>query len=433
MSVQGSEKRRRVLVATLVSVAVLSGPASGLAAGGHAPDVGHPTGNGPDATLVRAGLVSRQPLRADGRWLRDEHGRVVVLHGLFGVWKTAAMLPPDSESDPTGFTATDAEHLKRMGLNAFRLAWFWRGLEPVRGRIETAYLDRMHALVTLLGQHGLFTVLDSHQDMYNERFGGLGFPDWTVFDDGIPMVTNLGFPGNYFQPATSRAFDNLWANSHRLWAAYGRAWKVVAARFAREPMVIGYDIMNEPWPGSAWPTCTTPAGCPPFDARLSRAQANFARAILGVDPHHLVFYEPHFFFSTGVPSWLRRQRGLPPAGLSFHDLLPAARRLAARRRASPRSDVVLRTLRRTGARQRLAGRGAPWRTAPDHRDDTAGCPRRLRARMPDRACRPRDDRLDGQRTELAERRAASPRLRSNSSAFARLPASCRRHAYAVRL
>ena len=28
---------------------------------------------------------------------------------------------------------------------------------------------------------------------------------------------------------------------------------------------MGYDLFNEPWPGSQWPTCANVNGCPAFE------------------------------------------------------------------------------------------------------------------------------------------------------------------------
>src|SRR4051794_9788983 len=91
-----------------------------------------------------------------------------------------------------------------------------------------------------LEKHGITPLLDFHQDLYNERFQGEGWPDWAVLDDGLPAQPQLGFPGNYLvQPALNRAFDNFWANAQGpgevgLVDRYAAAWTRVAQAFARE-------------------------------------------------------------------------------------------------------------------------------------------------------------------------------------------------------
>jgi endoglycosylceramidase len=262
------------------------------------------------------------PLHSDGRFLRDAQGRVVILHGLFAAWKIAGKwAPDDSAADPAGFTAADADRFAGLGLNAVRLAYFWRALEPTQGSYDDGYLDRVARVQRLLADRGVFAVLDSHQDMYNERFGGLGFPDWATFDDGVPLGQNLGFPADYFLPATSHAFDNFWLDQAGVLGTYAAQLAHVADRFAHDPMVIGYDLINEPWPGSQYPSCVEPAGCPQFDIALLRpAEDAFAAAVHAASPRQLAFYEPTLLFDGGVRSWLGS--GGPatgPAGLSFHD------------------------------------------------------------------------------------------------------------------
>jgi endoglycosylceramidase len=116
------------------------------------------------------------------------------------VWKTPPLWAPvDSDSVPDGFTAADAVKISSLGLDGFRLAFFWEGLEPSPGAIDGSYLDRIAGVEADLASQGIFVVLDSHQDMYSSYvFHGDGFPAWTIHDDGLPLLVNLGFPANYW-------------------------------------------------------------------------------------------------------------------------------------------------------------------------------------------------------------------------------------------
>ena len=201
------------------------------------------------------------PLHADGRWFRDSHGRVVVLHGLFAVWKGTPFYPPDDATIPNGFTDADADRYAELGFDAVRLAWFWRGLEPAKDQFDPAYLAGIAAVQQKLSRRGVFTVLDSHQDGFGDRFNGLGFPDYVTYDDGLAFDPRLVFPLNYISPATQRAFDNFYANKGDAWHWYGRAWQVMSLRLGRDPMLVGYDLMNEPWPGTNFGACGPPLGC----------------------------------------------------------------------------------------------------------------------------------------------------------------------------
>jgi hypothetical protein len=95
----------------------------------------------------------------------------------------------------------------------------------------------------------------------------------------------------------------------------------VAAAFAGRLRVAGYDIFNEPWPGSRWPSCANPEGCPPggFDQTDLTAFSN--RIIAGIrraDRAHLAFYEPNLQFDVGAATRHGRT-GDPNVGMSFHN------------------------------------------------------------------------------------------------------------------
>jgi endoglycosylceramidase len=253
-----------------------------------------------------------------GQWLLDPHGRVLMLHGLNMVYKTGSYAP-----DAVGFGADDARFLARNGFTTVRLGLIWKAVEPQPGVYDTAYLRRIRHTTKVLARHGIWTLLDFHQDLYNEKFQGEGAPDWAVLDDGLPAQPQAGFPGNYFgMPALNRAFDHFWANDPGpgdidLQDRYSGAWAKVAQVFRSTPKVLGLDLFNEPWPGSTWQTCANPAGCPAFDGMLQDFTERQIAAIRAVDRRTTVFYEPHVLFNSGAETHVE------PAGrrlaFSFHD------------------------------------------------------------------------------------------------------------------
>ena len=99
-------------------------------------------------------------------------------------------------------------------MDTVRVGIIYKAVEPQPGVYDDAYLDRIADTVATLGRHGIVSLLDFHQDLYNERFQGEGWPDWAVLDDGLPAEPKSGFPANYLvMPALQRAFDNFWANA----------------------------------------------------------------------------------------------------------------------------------------------------------------------------------------------------------------------------
>ena len=95
-----------------------------------------------------------------------------------------------------------------------RLGLIWKAVEPAPGEYDEAYLESIRETAELLAAEGIWTLLDFHQDLYNEKYEGEGAPDWAVQDDGLPNAPKLGFPFNYFvNIAMNRAFDNFWKNA----------------------------------------------------------------------------------------------------------------------------------------------------------------------------------------------------------------------------
>ncbi len=261
------------------------------------------------------------PLGHDGRWLTDAHGRVVVLHGLNMVFKR----PPYAPS-AAGFGEDDARFLAAEGYNTIRLGVIYKAVEPRPGRYDDRYLADIKRTVDILGRHGIFSLVDFHQDLYNERFQGEGWPDWAIVGDAatLPPQPQAGFPGNYTaMPALQRAFDHFWSNDPGpgdvgLQDRYAAAWRHVARRMRDDRHVLGYDLLNEPWPGTTWQTCANPEGCPVFDALMTRFIKRTIAAIRQADRRTLVWYEPNVIFNDGADTQVG-DTGDPRAGFSFHD------------------------------------------------------------------------------------------------------------------
>ncbi len=262
-----------------------------------------------------ASAAPADPLGHAGRWITDATGRVVILHGLNVVAKRPPYAP-----DALGFGADDAAFLARNGFGVVRLGLMWSAVEPHPGVYDDAYLDRIARTQRLLARAGIWSQLDFHQDAYNERFGGQGMPDWATLDDGLP--SDPGYPvAQFFSLGNIRAWDNFWANSRDsggvgLQDRYAAAWRHVAARFAGVDHVIGYDLLNEPWPGTSWPLCANTAVCPQHQ-QLAAFYRKVIAAVRQVDRSHIAWYEPNLLTAAGAAVDLPKL-GDSRAGLSFH-------------------------------------------------------------------------------------------------------------------
>ena len=260
-------------------------------------------------------------LKHEGRWIVDNWGRVVILHGVNNVYKFPPYTPAAG-----GFDADDAQYLASQGFNVLRTGIIYKGLEPTIGVYDDNYLAQIADTINLSAQNGLYTLLDFHQDMYNEVFAGEGFPDWAVQTDGEPTQPSYGFPGNYLlMPALWTAFGHFYDNSpagdgKTLQDHYAAAWNHVAGYFKSQNMIVGYDLFNEPWPGpnAEWIPCLLYIGCKSFDQNsLSPVYSKVISDLRQVDSRHIVFYEPNPLFNDGAKTYVT-SGGDKNAGMSWH-------------------------------------------------------------------------------------------------------------------
>ena len=274
----------------------------------------------PACAVARPAAAPKPPLGHDGTWITDADGRAVILHGVNMVYK----LPPYAPS-AAGFNGPDAAFLARHGFDSVRLGLIYAGVEPHPGRYDNAYIAKIAKTQGVLARHRIFSLLDFHQDLYNEKFTGEGFPDWAVLDQGQPTEPLSGFPGTYFtSPGENASWDSLWSDAPGpggvgLQERYAAAWKHVAARFRRQPYVMGYDPINEPWPGTDFAQCINTAGCPAFEqGPLASLEGKVVKAIRKVDSEHTVWYEPVVIANSGTSYNTTRPKD-SNVGFNFHD------------------------------------------------------------------------------------------------------------------
>lgn len=181
----------------------------------------------------------------------DESGRERIFNGVNLVFKGAY----DEETGKTDYFAVNWDEdmfrsLSEKGINLIRLGLAWKAIEPMPGEYDEKYLDMMEKYFDLCGKYGIYVYLDMHQDCYN------GMPDWaTVTDSYKRRKPKLIWAEGYFiDKAVHRAFDNFWANTpvcgKGLQDHFADMWKHVAERFKDKENLFGFDILNEPFPGT---------------------------------------------------------------------------------------------------------------------------------------------------------------------------------------
>jgi len=310
-----------------------AGPVAGVAGQYSAPSAY----SGAPVALAGTTTVSGLLRAPGGPYIKDQAGRAVFLHGVNAVYKYP---PYELEVGPGrafSFTAADASRIAGLGFNVVRLGILWAGLEPGSGgpnqpsictpgsprephmydaAVARAYLTRVAKVVDLLGAHGVYTLLDMHQDVYNQAFRGEGAPAWAVCTnqpEGTPIVALGGrWSANYRNPSLHVAVSHFWNNDvvGDLQGEFDRVWGTVARYFRDNPWIAGYDPYNEPFstttvvedgqPFAAHLECfytgrlhpgmlesNEPIACP-----VGVPDEGMIPTIQSADTHHLVFVEP---------------------------------------------------------------------------------------------------------------------------------------------
>lgn len=153
------------------------------------------------------------------------------------------------------------EKLAQNGINLIRFVVSWSCIEPEPGKYDEHVLNEMQNVLDDCSKHGIHAFIDMHQDLYSS-FGyddieeGDGAPLWACLTDGYKYRKKMFVwaEGYFFGKAVHRAFDNFWNNTpyqgRGIQDRYCDMWKMLAARFGEHPALFGFDLMNEPFPGT---------------------------------------------------------------------------------------------------------------------------------------------------------------------------------------
>jgi len=287
-------RRRRAgaIAVTAVVVAALVFVPVALAGGGVAED---------RATAAAAASVPEGFLRADGDRITDGEGHDVLLRGV-NVNQLVDFYRPRAEVPATRpLTEDDFAGMAEYGFDVVRLGISWSTLEPSRGELDAGYLEQIDQAVGWAKDHGIRTVIDLHQDGWSNAptaegtvcrpgtdpmWGYDGAPGWATITDGAPRCA---FTGRDISPAGDRAFQHFWFDTDGIQTALVRTWGELAGRYADEPAVAGFDLMNEPGFGETAPVTTS--------LLLGRYYDRAIQAIRDAGAPQIVFIEPSILWS----------------------------------------------------------------------------------------------------------------------------------------
>jgi endoglycosylceramidase len=240
--------------------------------------------------------------------IADAEGRQVTLRGI-NVNQLGDYFQADPQQPVTfPLTAGDFADIARLGFDHVRLVLNWSALEPSRGAFDAGYLERIRAAVRQAEDHGLRVVLDMHQDAWGKTIatppgetcppglgpavGWDGAPAWATFTDGL--TTCRAADTRELSPAVAQAFQSFYLDRDGIQTALVQTWAKLAAAFAGDTNVIGYDLLNEPHPGFLAGADQSAALGRYYAAAIEAIRAAETRA--GGFPH-LVFFEPSVVWS----------------------------------------------------------------------------------------------------------------------------------------
>ena len=212
-------------------------------------NVAAPVNNGTSNSLSLAAIGDR--ITAQRCRLIDEQGRTVILRGANVGQKGNNYLP-----------LHDAAAIKKLvtatGINFVRMYISWRRLEPKPLEFCDEYAEQVAKSVQLFNEAGVYVLIDMHQDVWGAPFSGSGAPEWAalgVNEPQTPMTKGLPWQAQYLDRRVYLSFNHFWNNSSSpeiqipLQQHYAMAFELVAKKLAENKMVLGYDLMNEPFMG----------------------------------------------------------------------------------------------------------------------------------------------------------------------------------------
>lgn len=126
-------------------------------------------------------IASEQRVWVDSadRVFRDTEGRNLIMHGVNVVYKVAPYIPDVQVFEAQdSLSAKDIADLKAWGFNMVRLGVMWEAVETAPGVYNQTYLNEIDSLITKLGEAGIVTLVDAHQDIMSRLVCGEGMPNF---------------------------------------------------------------------------------------------------------------------------------------------------------------------------------------------------------------------------------------------------------------
>lgn len=98
------------------------------------------------------------------------------------VYKVDPYIPTtNSTFDPQySLNDDDIENMVKWGFNFVRLGVMWEAVEREPGVYDQDYLNKVETLINKLGNRGIYTLVDAHQDVFARSICGEGMPTFYI-------------------------------------------------------------------------------------------------------------------------------------------------------------------------------------------------------------------------------------------------------------
>ncbi|GMH47457.1 hypothetical protein TrVE_jg4863 [Triparma verrucosa] len=249
--------------------------------------------------------ASLQHISTADNHFTDEQGRIRIFHGFNDVQNAKGKQPSkDGENFTPKLSRDEAvitEWAEDVGVNCLRTPMMWAGANPdAPDTYDDTYISTMEGIVDSLADHGIYSFLDMHQDVISSLTGSYdGIPLYLAEQTEVwkeypwPLKLPLhGWGEGYLALQTGAIFQDIYDNTHGALTQWANFWKRVATTFKGNANVIGYELINEPWPGNIM---RHPSLMLPGNAGRKSLMPSYdvvSDAIREVDEDHLIFYEP---------------------------------------------------------------------------------------------------------------------------------------------
>ena len=335
----------------VMAAAVVLALVAGACSSGSSSSNGRVDGHDHDRPRPPARPTALRPLhatRGTNARILDDQGRQVLLRGV-----NVNSLGDYFQANPqytTTVAVTDADWatMAAHGFDVVRLLVSWSRLEPTKGHLDPAYLAKIQAAVDAAARHGIYSVIDMHQDAWGKYVAS---PPGVVCPSGAQTRHRLGRRapvghhhrrGRHLRPGRGA----------RAGAGGHARLRPLLRRHRRDPDRVGQDVggggqglRRRPGGGRLRPVQRTQLGfgrwprrAPSWAPSTSGPSPPSARAEQAAHgPSHIVFFEPVVVFPSAgtlppATDVSRPEPGVRPAQLPRLD-----RSGHGRGRASPRT------------------------------------------------------------------------------------------------